>query len=64
MTESQPKQSLNFIEQIIKEDLRTGKHKGRVAIRFPPEPNGYQASTCGTTFHKIRLDRDINDIAR
>ena len=35
------KQSLNFLEQIIEEDLRIGKHSGRVATRFPPEPNGY-----------------------
>ncbi len=32
---------LNFIQQIIEEDNRTGKHGGRVHTRFPPEPNGY-----------------------
>lgn len=37
----EPKESLNFIEQIIEEDIRTGKHGGRVHTRFPPEPNGY-----------------------
>ena len=30
----------NFIKEIIKEDLKTGKHD-TVATRFPPEPNGY-----------------------
>jgi glutaminyl-tRNA synthetase len=32
--------SLNFIEEIIEEDLRSGKYK-TILTRFPPEPNGY-----------------------
>ena len=32
---------LNFIEEIIEEDLSKGKHEGRIHTRFPPEPNGY-----------------------
>ena len=31
----------NFIRDIILEDLKTNKYKGRVWTRFPPEPNGY-----------------------
>jgi glutaminyl-tRNA synthetase len=31
----------NFIRQIIEEDIKAGKWGGRVATRFPPEPNGY-----------------------
>jgi glutaminyl-tRNA synthetase len=31
----------DFIREILDEDRRTGKHAGRVATRFPPEPNGY-----------------------
>ncbi|MCX6304233.1 MAG: glutamine--tRNA ligase/YqeY domain fusion protein [Bacteroidetes bacterium] len=33
--------SLNFIEEIIEEDIRKGTNEGRVHTRFPPEPNGY-----------------------
>jgi glutaminyl-tRNA synthetase len=32
---------LDFIRTIIEEDVKAGKHGGRVATRFPPEPNGY-----------------------
>lgn len=38
---SEGKAHLNFIEEIIEEDLRNGKHSGRIHTRFPPEPNGY-----------------------
>ncbi len=31
----------DFIREIIEEDLKTGKYKGKVHTRFPPEPNGY-----------------------
>jgi glutaminyl-tRNA synthetase len=32
--------SLNFLEEIVEEDLKAGKHKS-IHTRFPPEPNGY-----------------------
>ncbi len=38
---TETKESLNFIEQMIEEDIANGKNDGRVHTRFPPEPNGY-----------------------
>jgi glutaminyl-tRNA synthetase len=38
---SETTESLDFIRTLITEDVRAGKHGGRVATRFPPEPNGY-----------------------
>ncbi|MDE6494109.1 MAG: glutamine--tRNA ligase/YqeY domain fusion protein [Bacteroidales bacterium] len=35
------KKTLNFIEEIIENDIANGKNGGRVHTRFPPEPNGY-----------------------
>lgn len=32
---------LNFVEQIVADDLAAGKNGGRLNTRFPPEPNGY-----------------------
>ena len=39
MSESNP-ESLNFIEEIISDDLKSGKYS-QIITRFPPEPNGY-----------------------
>jgi glutaminyl-tRNA synthetase len=41
MTTDDSTRSLDFIREIVAEDLRTGKWGGRVHTRFPPEPNGY-----------------------
>ena len=38
---SEEKKSLNFLEQIIEEDLANGLPKENLRFRFPPEPNGY-----------------------
>ena len=38
---AEERSSVNFIEAVINEDLKTGKHEGRVHTRFPPEPNGF-----------------------
>ena len=38
---SEEKKPLNFLEQIIEEDLSNGMDKNELRFRFPPEPNGY-----------------------
>ncbi|MES2812340.1 MAG: glutamine--tRNA ligase/YqeY domain fusion protein [Bacteroidota bacterium] len=38
---STKEKSLNFIEQIIEEDLKNGLSPAKLRFRFPPEPNGY-----------------------
>jgi glutaminyl-tRNA synthetase len=38
---SEKEKSLNFIEQIIEEDLNNGLDRKNLRFRFPPEPNGY-----------------------
>ena len=35
------REGLDFIRRVVEEDNRTGRWGGRVATRFPPEPNGY-----------------------
>ncbi|MCA8988866.1 MAG: glutamine--tRNA ligase, partial [Planctomycetaceae bacterium] len=39
--EESPHKPLDFIREIVAQDVKNGTHGGRVQTRFPPEPNGY-----------------------
>ncbi|WP_374363815.1 glutamate--tRNA ligase family protein, partial [Cloacibacterium sp.] len=39
--EVEEKKPLNFIEQIIENDIENGLDSSKLRFRFPPEPNGY-----------------------
>src|SRR5215475_5220394 len=39
-TKKEEAKSLNFLEEIVEEDLKNGRYKS-ILTRFPPEPNGY-----------------------
>jgi len=41
MTNDEDRKPLDFIRSMVEADLASGKYGGRVATRFPPEPNGY-----------------------
>ncbi len=41
MADNNNEQPLDFVRQIVADDLKTNKWGGRVVTRFPPEPNGY-----------------------
>jgi glutaminyl-tRNA synthetase len=62
---SEIKKSLNFLEQIIEEDLAKGLKRSDLKFRFPPEPNGYlhighAASICLNFGLGLKYDAPVN----
>jgi glutaminyl-tRNA synthetase len=62
---SEEKKSLNFLEQIVEEDLANGLDQNKLRFRFPPEPNGYlhighAASICLNFGLGIKYNAPVN----
>jgi len=62
---SEEKKSLNFLEQIVEEDLTNGLDQNKLRFRFPPEPNGYlhighAASICLNFGLGIKYNAPVN----